>query len=318
MPSVLDAASLGAIPLLDAARDCGSAFVLDSGAAQDAMVDAGEGWVVEVRKGSPIVVARGGEATSFLDAHAQGVSAAQRGLDVLAIRGWGDRLIKRADDDNLAWWVEDERRVIHATSVAPLRLHISATAVVTTAEGVVKPQPPEPPVKWHPSFRYFRLAQVSEEVFDAYRNLYLALESVLSDAWAPAAGEREGDWLRRALGAAGAAGVNLSAHAPPGAQDAVAAIRQHLYSDTRTATFHAKAGARTLLPLDPVDRGAVLEQLSRLAALYLDLVNVTLGVRRLSGAMFAAGFGLTIGRTIAELAVHITDDQVRVTRRIRR
>lgn len=180
------------------------------------------------------------------------------------------------------------------------------------APGEEKVTPIEPEPTWHPSFRYFRLAQVSDEVFDAYRNLFLALESILSTAMPPEKHEREFDWIARALTAAAEAGVPLATNAPAGARDPVPAIRHDLYSDVRTATFHAKASGITLLPLDPVDRGAVLDSLSRLAGLYLELVSVTLGVRRRSGAFFRAGFDLMFGDPFAESVVHVTDDEAPV------
>jgi len=181
---------------------------------------------------------------------------------------------------------------------------------ITDASGKEKPRPAEPEPVWHPSFRFFRLAQVSEEVFDAYRNLYLALESILSTASPHKPGEREKDWIGRALREAEAKGMNLAAFAAPGAVDPADSIRQELYSDTRTATFHAKVGAPTLLPLDAVDRRAVLASLSRLAGLYLDLVQRTLGVRRPSGGMFRPGFDMLIGNIVEELQIHVTDDPI--------
>lgn len=259
------------------------------------------------------MVARGPGARSAADAHSRGVGAAQRGLDLLSIRGSGDLLIRRAEDESLSWWsTEDDQRFIRATSVAPLKVTVGAAVRVTDASGAEKPVPDEPTPSWHPSFRYFRLAQVSEEVFDAYRNLYLALESILSTATPLRTGEREFDWFVRALTEAAAAGLDLGAFAPAGASDFGAAIRGDLYADTRTATFHAKAGERVLLPLDPVDRQSVIDRLSRLAGLYLALVNQTLGVRRLSGAMMKGGFDLVVGRLVTELKVHATDDDVRV------
>jgi hypothetical protein len=310
--SVLDEAAFGGTALLEDGRDSGSAFVLDEKAKRDAIADAGDGWTVEVRSGNLVVVARGSGVSSAEEAHSLGLGAAQRGLDLLSIRGKGDLLIQRAEDENLAWWRRpDGTRVLRATSIAPLRMAISAEVGVFDASGKEKPVPPEPEPTWHPSFRYFRLAQVSEEVFGAYRNLYLALESILSEATPKHQNEGERDWTERALRAAAAAGLDLAPHAPSGASDPVVAIRQDLYSDARTATFHAKVTGQTLVPLDPIDRRAITERLSRLAGLYLGVVAQTLGVRRASGAIMKAGFDLMIGGILPDLAVHVTDDAVR-------
>jgi microcompartment protein CcmK/EutM len=51
------------------------------------VIDAGDGWLVEVRAGTIVVVARGTAARAAEDAHAEGVDAAQRGLDLLSFKG---------------------------------------------------------------------------------------------------------------------------------------------------------------------------------------------------------------------------------------
>jgi hypothetical protein len=189
-------------------------------------------------------------------------------------------------------------------------MDVSATARVTDASGRERPQPPEPEVPWHPSFRYFRLAQVSDEVFDAFRDLYLALESVLSAACSSNRGERDFDWVARALREVQADGFDLAPFAPEGATDPVEAIRSDLYQEARTATFHAKADRPTLLPLDAVDRSVVLDALSRLARLWLALAEHILGLRRKGGGIFAGGFDL-IGSVVEDLEIRVTDDSTR-------
>ena len=80
----------------------------------------------------------------------------------------------------------------------------SATTVVTNPDGTIRQDPPRA-TKWHESFRYLRLSQATDDLFDAYRNAYLALESILSTitpqkSKGPGkAGESEGQWLKRAL-----------------------------------------------------------------------------------------------------------------------
>jgi hypothetical protein len=244
---MLDVSALDGMALLDDGYEAGGSFTLDSPARADGLVEVQDGWLVEVRAGSKVVVARGGQTESAEQAHARSIVAAQQGLDLLSIRGRGDLLIHGA-------------------------------------------------------------------VFDAYRNLYLALESILSTATPPNPREREADWIPRALRQAQAGGLDLAGFAPKGATDPVAAIVADLYSATRTATFHAKADKRTLLPLDSVDRSVVLDSLSRLARLYLELVLRTLGVRRPGGGMFKGGFDMFIGRGVKGLQVHVTDDPVRADR----
>jgi hypothetical protein len=67
------------------------------------------------------------------------------------------------------------------TNVVTISLELPPMrAVHKDAAGNIIPPPPRPPATWHESMRYFRLAQVTDDLFDAYRNLYLALVSLLT------------------------------------------------------------------------------------------------------------------------------------------
>ena len=302
------------MPLL--ATDCttGGAFVLDKKASHSASVEVEDGWIVQVRAGNLVVVARGQASESAEIAHSRGVEAVQRALDLLSMRGEGDLMARGMEDEHLIWWTTGGRSVLRAYAVSNLPLRVpGVTFRVTDAAGNEVPPPVRPEPNWHPSFRYFRLAQVSEEVFDAYRNLFLALESVLSTAVPTQQGERERDWIARALRHAQGLGLDLAPYARQGAVDPVAEIVTDLYSATRTATFHAKAGRDTLLPLDPVDRRAVLDSLSRLGGLYLRLADLILGARRPGSGFFVGGFNMVVGSAVDLLEVQVTDDPVRVS-----
>jgi hypothetical protein len=54
----------------------------------------------------------------------------------------------------------------------------------------------------------------------------------------------------------------------------------------------------------------VADRLSRLAGLYLALVEQTLGVRRGGGAVMKGGFDMMVGGLVADLEVHVTDDEI--------
>jgi hypothetical protein len=308
---VLDPAALDGMALLDG-HETGGALLLDEAAPADAVADAGDGWTVEVRAGSRCVVARCKDIHPAESVYELAANAAQRSLDLFSVRNVGNLHILHAEDEHLLWWAENGRRIIRVFGVATLKMDVPPVRVrVTDASGRERPTPPEPEVAWDPSFRYFRLAQVSDEVFDAFRNLYLALESILSGWRPPNQGEREFDWLLRALREAETDGLNLVPFAPDGSTDPAEDIRAELYGDVRTATFHAKSGRTTLLPLDAVDRGRVLDALSRLARLYLALAQHILGQRRPEGGVALGGFELSVGRVVDQFEVNVTDDPAR-------
>ena len=71
---------------------------------------------------------------------------------------------------------------------------------------------------WHESSRYYRVSESSTDLYDSFRNLYLAIEALLSDVVPPTTkpnGNLEGDseWLERALRLVGQT-VDLSLCAP--------------------------------------------------------------------------------------------------------
>ena len=193
--------------------------------------------------------------------------------------------------------------------MAPMR------AVVKDAAGNIVPQPAPPTPVWHGSLRYFRLAQVTDDLFDAYRNLYLALEAIL-DRIAPqtvnAAGkpnEPEGQWFKRALGEAHKR-VPLNQFAPKGSAGPVQDLHDELYVGTRTALFHAKGSRSSFLPHVPgKEQENVRAVVARLARLYIALAENELNTRSVMSGLFAPGFDILTKHLIPKFRLQATDDR---------
>ena len=97
------------------------------------------------------------------------------------IQGVNDLAIRAIDEDHIIWWVEEGEVVLRVVSLAPMHVDVPPVPIsIVDSAGAIVPRPPTPTIRWHESFRYFRLSQTTEDLFDAYRNSYLALESVLS------------------------------------------------------------------------------------------------------------------------------------------
>jgi len=171
--------------------------------------------------------------------------------------------------------------------------------------GLPQPAPPTPPT-WYASFRYYRLAQNTDDLFDAYRNMYLALESIL-DSIASQGRESEGDWLRRALAAVGGI-VNLADFAPLGSSNPSQDIYNDLYVGTRSALFHAKGSRPFLLPQDAAQRAGVLASLDRLGRLYCALAKKRLGINPGVGLMTIEGFRAMSKAWEPDFRIYVTDD----------
>lgn len=174
-----------------------------------------------------------------------------------------------------------------------MSVSLSATVEVRDASGNLVPSPPAPSPTWHESMRYFRMSQTTDDLFDAFRNIYLSLESVLSHI-APVRlhpngrlDEREGQWLKRALNVA-AQTVDVKQFLKnPGAavSDGVDEVYQELYVDVRTAIFHAKNGRPVLLPQDLSQRFRVADAKERYTRLYLALAEQAFTTRFMSGGL---------------------------------
>ena len=250
--------------------------------------------------GSRQVVVRAPTAIdNYIDVLDEALAAAQEALDLLGMRSSTALVLEGADAHDVVWWTEPKGLVLRVTSVSDFSFSSSATATVRNSEGNIVPPPPTPPLVWHPSFRYFRLSQTTSDLFDSYRNVYLALESVLSTVEPQRTLpngrlEGEGVWLKRALQQVDA-NLPLSAYAPAGAANAVDGVFGDLYKGTRTGVFHAKSGRPVLLPHDSTNRQPVIDSLERLSRLYLDMARKHLAARRPSSAMTYAGFDLATG-----------------------
>lgn len=242
----------------------GAVLYLWSKASDDAaiIVDGAEALVTA---GSRCMVIRGVDADTFQSCLAVSVEVANKALDLLAIGGFLTTSLADPAIENVTW-VDGPHGVsgrIWCAARSSLRAGL-VTAEVRDTKGNLVSSDPEPDAKWHEGFRYFRLAQVTDDLFDAFRNSYLALEAMLSSIAAqrlkpdgrPA--EREGDWFRRALGIA-STHVDLYRYTVEGnPATAIDDIFDEIYVKTRTAVFHAKAGRPVLIPLDAASRPDVM------------------------------------------------------------
>lgn len=216
------------------------------------------------------------------------MDAAHRGLDLLSLTGVVNLSMRNPEEDYAVWWLDGSDLIMRLFAVETFGFEMSAKLQVRDASGHIVRQPKKRPI-WHESYRFFRLAQVTDDALDAYRNLYLALECLLDDRCPQKPGEAENAWLRRALEPIHQA-RSLARFASPGASDPVAAIVRDLYSATRTNVFHAKSSRPHVLPGERAAVRRVRQNIEPLAGLYLAVVDHELGMRRAAGGMTLHGF----------------------------
>jgi len=113
-----------------------------------------------------------------------------------------------AHEEHLVWWRRQGKITLRCTlqTELPISMRVDESKVgVVGSDGQFTSMRRVWP-EWHAAFRYYRMSQATDDLFDSYRNLYLAFESLLSTDTPPgkskkdptkAEGERE--WLQRAL-----------------------------------------------------------------------------------------------------------------------
>ncbi|PPK73900.1 hypothetical protein B0F87_11311 [Methylobacter tundripaludum] len=198
-----------------------------------------DGWEVESNKGSVTIVAR---TTDGLDRESTvdfGTERIQRCLDLIAF----ERLIyielSGSGDEHMVLYIRDDQQVLEHFSTCDFSMGMSSQITVKDKDGNIIPNQPLPPSVWIPALRYYRLSQSSSNLYEAYRNLWLGLESLLSTIQPIANREKEGTWLRRALTHV-TTNVNLQHYLPSTCTDVVDYLMNEQYVAMRCNLFHAK------------------------------------------------------------------------------
>lgn len=280
---------------LDLSRP-GAVLSLTTEAKRDWVETLQDGASVQVHRGSITAILRGLSPLSSLDdVQRDARRQVNEALDLMAVRSLGAYSLTDATAPTINWALPGGTTVLRTTS----DLH-------STFSLSVGGPPSPPPSLWHPSMRYFRISQTTTDLSDAFRNLYLAIESLLS-AIEPmrlkangGPDEGEGRWVERAILAAERRllqhnnGLVLGRYLDPPNLDtgvaAVAAVKADLYEAARTKVFHAKVGRPVAVPQHDPDRAAVADALARYARFFTDLAEAVLGARFLVSGLAQGGF----------------------------
>jgi hypothetical protein len=185
-------------------------------------------------------------------------------------------------EDSIIWQRTNGRHKFEIRATLPVTAGVSATPQVIRPDGSVQPTPPVQSLQAK-AFRYYRFASSAEDLFEAYRYLFLSFESALYDLHPKPTGQREGEWLKAALRQAKAKySLNLSAFSTSGA-DEVEEFYQAHYRAVRCATFHAQSN--TLLPGSPSDVKEVHDQLRIFQPIVTQLLKAHFNARFATSGM---------------------------------
>ena len=228
---------------------------------------------------------------------------------MLSLLGMCDVTIQDAESEHSVWWSESEGVVVRHVSTSSLRFEVGSVGFARRDRDGNEIAPSVPQARHHIAFRYYRLAQTTEDLYDAYRNMYLAFEALLSFKWPKKRGEKEVDWLRRGL-----AGIQeivqlhgLVAHSADA--DLIETVLSSIYTDARLPLFHAKEGKAFFPPQDSADdRQVISSALQVLTQIVLRLAEVWFDVRRMGGGVFFGWVYDGITRMLGECALIATNE----------
>lgn len=264
-------------------------------------------WQVVLTNDSNDVIARTIRMMPHEKVQSEGFSAIQEALDVLSAKGALSACLANPANSNICIYGEDEKLILAVYSLFdfPMGMDLKITQIDGQGNEVKLPDPPDP--IWNESFRYFRISQCSSDLFEAYRNLFLAFESLLNSICKKNKGEQEGKWLERALSFVNAK-ISLAHFTPTGKEDPVAHIIKTQYKDVRCNLQHAKfPNAR--LPHSHITPLDVKQAYGELVRIWRQIAGAYYHASSGGGVVTYAGFALMMENTFKnKTSVHYTPD----------
>lgn len=270
-----------------------------------------DGWSVESASGKSTIVARSKEALDRRQAIASGTESIQRFLDLLSYEQFNVSELSGVGGNHILLYTKQKRRIVEILATQDLTLGVSATAVVYDRNGNPKPTPPGPPAVWTPALRFYRLSQASSDLYEAYRNLWLGLEALLSTISSKRPSESERKWLRRVL-------VEVASRIEarpllPDSRSLADYMMAEQYERMRCYLFHAKPEDGMAAPTLPDPESLALAY-AQLIRIWRGIAHLIIGVREGGiGVVTYEGFrALLFGPFSSGLGVVYSDSQVPV------
>lgn len=262
-----------------------------------------ESWEVEFAKGHSMVIARTSSALIKEKVLTTGFTVIQEALDYLSIQKQTHLFIKNPENECIALFEKNGKLVLQHNATSPFSVRVSVNIEVKDKDGNIKSPAPEKFPIWDSTLRYYRLSQISEDLSEAYRNLYLSFESLLNYIY-PWQGGPEEKWLRNALNKINLA-VDLAKIAPSGSCP-INHIIQTQYKDIRVKLFHAKTNI--ILPHNELSPNVIYDAYRELLLLWHEVASKYLDVPKLSeGGITQAGF-ISMVSPFEKFTLVYTDD----------
>lgn len=154
----------------------------------------------------------------------------QEALDIHAATHRKALITSRAECESIRWTRGKKGFDLFIADTTDIPWSIGGSVNSDSGQGVKE----NAEVEHHLSLRFHRLSLASDDLFDAFRNAYLALECFVSEEseLCRRDKEREAAWLKRVLSGLSHAGVPIDSN--------IAQIVELIYFEGRLPLFHAK------------------------------------------------------------------------------
>jgi len=286
----------------------GIAFPLKSESVIDYIWESQDShWQVELKQDHIHAVARSRDPQAYDNLVTSGLEQIQRCLDIIAVKKLGILILDHPEINHIALFQKNEETIIKYFSVVSLGIETKVSVEVRDKDGNIKPSAPIPEPSWTWAFRYYRLSQASQDIFEAYRNLFLSLEALLNIIHPKQPSENERKWLENALSEI-AVKVPLANHTPATITDPIDYFMETQYTNIRCRLFHAKY-PDALLPHEELNPTDILVAYEVLLRLWRDIAETYFQVPRAGSVFTYQGFKFLMDGVFKHpLSLHFTED----------
>lgn len=263
-------------------------------------------WQVELKRNHIYGIARSRDPQEYDNIVTSGLEQIQRCLDITTIKKLDILALDHPEINHIALFQGNGQTVLRHFSTHTLGIETKFSVEVRDKDGNIKPSPPIPEPSWTWAFRYYRLSQASQDIFEAYRNLFLSLEALLNNVRPKLPREREGKWLKDALSVI-ATKVPITNYIQT-TTDPIDYFMENQYKNVRCCLFHAKY-PDALLPHEELNPTDVLIAYEGLLRLWQAIAETYFQVPRGGGVVTYQGFKLWMDKIFSRpLSLRFTED----------
>jgi len=306
---------LGGPELTIKAEDvCSSAIAFDlnkPSEIDETIFQDNHNWEIVLKSGRNSIVARSRNILPRDEILKKGFIFCQKVLDFISVSRKGNFIIKSPGYSYILLFTQNSDIILTHSAISDFPMGVQGDVQVFDNKGnIISPPLPSLP-DWTHAFRYYRLSQASLDLFEAYRNLYLAFEAILQTICPKRGKEKVKRWLRRALNEVNNI-IPLSL-VYPGTTDPIKSFISSQYDNIRNKLFHGRSSKNIILyeDINPSEVSIGFEELIRL---FQEIARKYFKVTTKGGVVTYEGFNAMMDILHDKIQFYFSDDPTPPTR----